>query len=161
MEELKQEEIIKLKTLSEFLFYDLYQFWVSYPRFELLLKPLFHNIGINLFKVFTEISGNQKKYITYTRLINAYKKIKKESEDFKNNINSDLNIFFHTLFNNILKGVDIPIGKHQDCNKNSSNIIYSFSTKNINKFTNYSKKSYLTELNVLNDEKGNIKGILI
>ena len=161
MEELKQVEIIKLKTLSEFLFYDLYQFWVSYPRFELLLKPLFHNKGINLFKVFTEISGNQKKYITYTRLINAYKKIKKESEDFKNNINSDLNIFFHTLFNNILKGVDIPIGKHQDCNKNSSNIIYSFSTKNINKFTNYSKKSYLTELNVLNDEKGNIKGILI
>ena len=63
MEELNQEEIIKLKTLSEFLFYDLYQFWVSYPRFELLLKPLFYNIDINLFKVFTEIAGNKKNIL--------------------------------------------------------------------------------------------------
>ena len=161
MDELKPEEILKLKTLSEFLFYDLYQYWVSYPRFELFFNPLFNNIDIDLFKVFTEISGHQKKYITYTRLIKAYLKNKKETEDNKNNINSDLNKFFNNIFNNILKGVDIPIGNHQDYNKNSANIIHSFSTKNINKLIDDLKKSYITSLKVLNDSKGNIKGIII
>ena len=161
MDELKPEEILKLKTLSEFLFYDLYQYWVSYPRFELFFNPLFNNIDIDLFKVFTEISGHQKKYITYTRLIKAYLKNKKETEDNKNNINSDLNKFFNNIFNNILKGVDMPIGNHQDYNKNSTNIIHSFSTKNINKLIDDLKKSYITSLKILNDSKGNIKGIII
>ena len=62
------------KTISEFLFYDTYNFWASYSRFELCFQPLFNNIKIDLFKVFIEIVGELKKYITYKRLVQAYLK---------------------------------------------------------------------------------------
>ena len=160
MEELQPYEIIKLKTISEFLFYDTYNFWASYSRFELCFQPLFNNIKIDLFKVFIEIVGELKKYITYKRLIQAYLKYKKDKE-IKNNTNSDLHIFFKNLFTKILKEDNCYIGKHEDYSKNSNNIILSFSTKKNNKSTNDIKKSYISKLNILNDKKGNIRGLMI
>ena len=43
MEELKKEEIKTLKTLCEFLFDDMYQYWATYERFELCFKCRLEN----------------------------------------------------------------------------------------------------------------------
>ena len=152
MENLKQEEIIKLKTISEFLFYDIYEYCVSYPRFEKCFLPLFNNIKINLFKVFTEIAGELKKYITYKRLLKAYLKYKEK--EFQKDINSDLYIFFKTLFNKIMKGTNSYIGKHEDFSINNSHITLCFSTKNAN-------NSFISKITVLNDGKNIIRGLII
>ena len=160
MEELQSEEIIKLKTISEFLFCDIYHYWASYPRFELCFQPLFNNIKINLFKVFIEIVGELKKYITYNRLLDAYLKYKKEKEKQKV-LNSDLYVFFENLFTKILKEDNCYIGKHEDYSKNSNINTLSFSTKKGSKSKSDIKKSYMSKLNILNDKKGNIRGIMI
>ena len=87
---LTEQEIIKLKTICEFLFYDNYQYWATYSRFEKCFQPLFNNININLYEVFTSIIGKQKKYMTYKRFLKAYFHYKNnEVKDSK-----DLYIFF-------------------------------------------------------------------
>ena len=60
MEDLTEKETTILKTLCEFLFYDNYQYWATYSRFEKCFQPLFNNLNINLYEVFTGIAGKQK-----------------------------------------------------------------------------------------------------
>ena len=120
MEIIIPEEEIKLKTLCEFLFLDLYQNWATYERFERCFQPLFNNIEINLYKAFIEIVGEKKKYITYPRFVNAYLKylsIKENNKMIENNY--DLYIFFDKTLNDILKGIDSYVGEHKDFSKDS------------------------------------------
>ena len=160
MEELQPEDEMKLKTICEFLFNDIYQYWASYPRFEKIFRPLFNNIEINLYKTFKEIVGELKKYITYNRLIKAFLKYK-NNKQLKIDTKSDLYIFFDNLFNNILKRDNSYMGFHEDYSKNTNNNIFSFSTKNNNKNDSNIKKSYISKIIVLNDKQENIRGIMI
>ena len=160
MEELQPEDEMKLKTICEFLFNDIYQYWASYPRFEKIFRPLFNNIEINLYKTFKEIVGELKKYITYNRLIKAFLKYK-NNKQLKIDTKSDLYIFFDNLFNNILKRDNSYMGFHEDYSKNTNNKIFSFSTKNNNKNDSNIKKSYISKIIVLNDKQENIRGIMI
>ena len=110
------EEQIKIKTICDFLFLDRFQDSATFPRFEKCLQPLFNNTNISMLKVFKEICGHKKKYITYKRFVKAY----------LNNINSkdsnDSTIFFHKLFNTILK-------KDKVFTQKENKIVCSFSNK--------------------------------
>ena len=127
MEDLTEKETTILKTLCEFLFYDNYQYWATYSRFEKCFQPLFNNININLYEVFTGIAGKQKKYITYKRFLRAYLKYKKNEIEKE----TDLYIFFDRILNKILKRVDEYIGKHEDYrNKQILWLLIEFFNKN-------------------------------
>ena len=161
MEIIIPEEEIKLKTLCEFLFLDLYQNWATYERFERCFQPLFNNIEINLYKAFIEIVGEKKKYITYPRFVNAYlkyKSIKENNKMIENNY--DLYIFFDKTLNNILKGIDSYVGEHKDFTKDSKENVISFSTKRarlakLNKLN----ESYVSQIQILVDIHQRILGI--
>ena len=60
-ESLKDEDQIKIKTISEYLFFDQYQDTATFPRFEQCFQPLFNNISISLELVFKDICGEKKK----------------------------------------------------------------------------------------------------
>ena len=159
MSELTSKEKLKLKTLCEFLFYDNYQYWATFSRFEKCFQPLFNNIQINLYEVFTCIAGYQKKYITFRRFTKAFLRYKKNEIEK----NSDLYIFFNLIFTKILKSINSYVGKHVEySNTNSEKNVLSFSTKKAGlskySFLNY---SYISKIQVLNDKHDKIKGIII
>ena len=159
MSELTSKEKLKLKTLCEFLFYDNYQYWATFSRFEKCFQPLFNNIQINLYEVFTCIAGYQKKYITFRRFTKAFLRYKKNEIEK----NSDLYIFFNLIFTKILKSINSYVGKHVEySNTNSEKNVLSFSTKKAGlskySFLNY---SYVSKIQVLNDKHDKIKGIII
>ena len=158
MSYLTEKEIIKLKTLCEFLFYDNYQYWATYSRFEKCFQPLFNNIDINLYEVFTGIIGKQKKYMTYRRFLKAFLQYKKnEIPEGK-----DLHNFFDIILNKILRGVNEYIGKHEDYSSDSEQDIFSYSTKKSQKSRNTSSnESFVSKLQVLKDKREKIKGIIL
>ena len=158
MSYLTEKEIIKLKTLCEFLFYDNYQYWATYSRFEKCFQPLFNNIDINLYEVFTGIIGKQKKYMTYRRFLKAFLQYKKnEIPEGK-----DLHNFFDIILNKILRGVNEYIGKHEDYSSDSEQDIFSYSTKKSQKSRNTgSNESFVSKLQVLKDKREKIKGIIL
>ena len=161
MEKLQLEEKIKLKTLCEFLFFDLYQNWATYERFEKCFQPLFNNIEINLYNTFVAIVGQRKKYITYPRFLNAYLNYKKAKEN-KDTNNSDLIIFFDNILNNILKSINNHVGEHKDFSKDSDQNRISFSTKrDISKRSNIENESFLSKIQVLIDKLQRLRGIMI
>ena len=159
MEDLTEKETTILKTLCEFLFYDNYQYWATYSRFEKCFQPLFNNININLYEVFTGIAGKQKKYITYKRFLRAYLKYKKNEIEKE----TDLYIFFDRILNKILKRVDEYIGKHEDYSSNSTQNVLSFSTKKggLSKLSDSNNESFISQIQVLNDRRDKIRGIVI
>ena len=72
-EEIKDIEYMQIKTICEFLFFDQYTETASFTRFEKCFQPLFNNIdNISFLKIFKDISGAKKKYITYKRFIKAF-----------------------------------------------------------------------------------------
>ena len=157
MEDLLPEEKLKLKTLCDFLFYDLYQYWATFSRFEQCFQPLFNNTNeINFYKIFIEIAGKLKKYITYNRFVEAFLKYKRK----KIQVKSDLYIFFDNLFNKILKGINGFVGTHEDYSQNSAKVVYSYSTKKDNNLSEL-KDSYISQISILNDKYDNIRGIIL
>ena len=158
MSGLTTKEAINLKTLCEFLFYDNYQYWATFSRFEKCFQPLFNNININLYEVFTGIAGKQKKYITYKRFLRAFLKYKKK--EIQND--SDLHLFFNYIFTKILKKVDEYIGKHEDYDVNNSQNVLSFSTKKggVARLSEINE-SFVSQVQVLNDKHDKITGIII
>ena len=162
MEKLQLEEKIKLKTLCEFLFFDLYQNWATYERFEKCFQPLFNNIEINLYNTFVAIVGQRKKYITYPRFLNAYLNYKKAKEN-KDTNNSDLILFFDNILNNILKSINNHVGEHKEFSKDSDQNRISFSTKrDISKRSNIeNNESFLSKIQVLIDKLQRLRGIMI
>ena len=138
------EEQIKIKTICDFLFFDQYQDNATFLRFEKCFQPLFNNINIEFQKVFDDICGTKKKYITYKRLAKAYLNYKN-----KKNVSEDTNKFFEILFSSILK-------KEKDFIGGVKKNIYSFSTK-----TTSSKRNYITMIQILSGDDEKINGINI
>ena len=58
---LTPEEESNLKTICEYLFFDQFSEYATYPRFEQCFQPLFNSISLSIDKVFKEISGEKKK----------------------------------------------------------------------------------------------------
>ena len=58
---LSPEEENKLKTITEYLFFDEFKDYVTYNRFEQCFQPLFNNVQISIDKVFKSIVGEKKK----------------------------------------------------------------------------------------------------
>ena len=67
----KDDEII-VKTLCEYIFFDQFQDNATFETFEKCFQPLFNNIKISLEKVFKDICGPKRKYITFKRFARSY-----------------------------------------------------------------------------------------
>ena len=118
LKEIDDNEINKIKTLCEFLFFDQYNDTASFLRFEKCFQPLFNNIEkISFLNIFKDIVGHKRKYITYKRFLKAYLNYKNK----KDNLHNDTNIFFDKLLNSILKTPDDYIGKDMENNLSFSN----------------------------------------
>ena len=95
---INNEDEIKIKTISEYLFLDQFQDTATFPRFEQCFQPLFNNINISNETVFKDICGEKKKYINYNRFTRAY--IDYINGKYESN---DTKTFFEILFSKILK----------------------------------------------------------
>ena len=142
---LSPEEENKLKTISEYLFFDQFKDYTTYNRFEQCFQPLFNNIPISMDKVFKNIVGDKKKYINYQRLVNSY--ILCKNNDPK--ITPDLKTFFEKLFNSILKNENTFVGKPQEKT-------FNFTTPKACK-----KREFITSIKVLSDKDGGIHGLIM
>ncbi len=139
------EEEIKLKTICEYLFFDEYKEHSSYNRFEKCFQPLFNNVGISMDKVYRNICGEKRKYITYKRLINSY--ILYKNEDPK--VIPDLKIFFDKLFDSILQKENTFVGKPKEKT-------FTFSTPK-----NCKKRDFISCVKILSDKDGVIHGLIM
>ena len=61
--DLSEEELTKIKTISEYLFMDQYQDTCAYPRFEECFGAFCLEKSIDLPKVFKSLCGKKRKYI--------------------------------------------------------------------------------------------------
>ena len=78
---ISQGEIEKIKTLIDFIFHDQTKQCASFKRFEEIFA--FANdtaIHVDLFKVFKEIVGENKKYLTIQRFIKMYLSFKAKAK---------------------------------------------------------------------------------
>ena len=140
---LSQLEIIKIKTICEYLFFDQFHEHASYTRFEQCFQPLFNEANIPFDSIFKEICGPKKKYINYPRFINAFKKYK------SGNVSNDLKFFLNKLLDEILIKENFTKGE-------SPEICFRYSTKIAN-----SKRGYISMIEVLTDSEGIIHGLNI
>ena len=138
------EDKLKIKTICDYLFCDHLLDNASFRRFELCFQHLFNNINISLEKVFNDICGENKKYITYQRFLNAYYAYIKRN---KRDLSEDTKIFFDILFKSILKGEGSCVGKFE---KNR----YTSTTKTI-----ASRSNCITMVQILHDKNENIRGM--
>ena len=140
---LSELEDNQLKTICEYLFFDQFKDYATFPRFEQCFQPLFNEVNISLDSVFKEICGPKKKYINYPRLVNAYRKYKLQTS----NVSNDFKYFFYKLLNEILM--------NENCSKGESpEICFRYSTKRANK-----KRGYISLIEVLTDNEGTIHGL--
>ena len=141
--DLNQEEFLKIQTILDFLFFDHFSSYASFPRFEQSFQPLFSNQSFNFFTIFKEICGQKRKYITTERFLKSYLNYKKG-----NKISKELRTFYDILFTKILKEESNFIGK-------SINGSYTYST-----IKSCKNREFISNLQILtkNDE---IKGINI
>ena len=130
---LNEVEEIQLKTICEYLFFDQFKDYASFPRFEQCFQPLFNSTNITLDSVYKEICGPKKKYINYPRMLSAFKKYK------SGNLSNDTKYFFQKLLTNILKSLE-------ECLR--------YSTKISN-----NKREYISLIEVLTDNEGVIHGL--
>ena len=137
---MKQDDDIKLRTVCEFLFFDHLKNEATFPRFEQCFQPLFPEHEFSILSLFTEIAGEKRKYITFPRFVKAYQ---------NRNKSQNLQFFFDTLFNSILKKETDFVGKEREkC--------YNYSTS-----ITCGKRQCITLLEVLSDKEGGIHGFNI
>ena len=103
---LTPEEEFKIKTICEFLFFDQFQDYASYNRFELCFQPLTNDLNLSIDKIFKEIVGKKKKYITYQRFINCYLYHRNKTKI----IPKDVHIFYENIMSNLIHDENSPIG---------------------------------------------------
>ena len=72
MSKLTDNDINKIRTICEFIFFDQFKDSCTYESFEKLFSLCFIGDDISLNKVFIEIIGEKRKYLTFPRLIRAY-----------------------------------------------------------------------------------------
>ena len=140
--ESENENQIKIKTICEFLFFDQYQDNATFLRFEQCFQPLFNNINISMERIFKDICGPKKKYITYRRFAWAVLKHMEGKDKSK-----DTETFFDLLFNSILKEENTFVGKNKEK-------VYSFSTIKTCK-----NRENISKLQILCDKERIIHGI--
>ena len=134
-------EDIQLKTICEYLFFDQFKDYASFPRFEKCFQPLFNSTNISLDSVFKEICGTKRKYINYPRIVSAFQKYK------SGQLSNDTKYFFQKLFSNILLTENYSRGESpEEC--------FHYSTK-----ISSSKRSYISLIEVLTDNEGTIHGL--
>ena len=143
MDKLTEEELTKIKTICEYIFFDQYKDTSSFQGFERAFSCLIPKKDIKLDTVFKDICGEKKKYITFRRFVKSYLNYKNNE-----NLNPDTLNFFNELFNNILKEPNDFIGK--DMEK-----VLKFTT------ATYKSRECLSKLVILTDEKGKIHGMNI
>ena len=144
---INEEEFEKIKTIAEYLFMDQYLDMCSYPRFEECLGAFFLDQSIDLPKVFREICGKKRKYITFRRLLFSYI----QYQNNQNIFSKGFYIFMETLYKDILKNSNEGIGVGNQPEKT----IY-YSTRNSNNRKAISKFSVIT-----GEDKEKIKGFRI
>ena len=140
---LSPEEEFKIKTICEFLFFDQFKDYVSYNRFEQCIQPLVNDLYLSTDKIFKELAGNKKKYITYKRFINCYLAHKNKTRI----IPKDVHTFFDILMTKLIYGENTSIGKQEEK-------VLTFSTIKTNK-----NKKYISLIEVLTDKIGTIHGL--
>ena len=142
---LTEEELTRIKTLSEYLFMDQYQDTAAYPRFEECFGAFCLEKSIDLPKVFKSLCGKRRKYLTFRRLLISYNQWKNNAKKS----NQDFTKFMDLLNKNLLKKPGESIGKIVD--------------KSINYNTNNSQhKKAISQFCVITDEDQNeIKGFQI
>ena len=117
--DLTEEELSKIKTISEYLFMDHYQDNAAYPRFEECFGAFCLEKNIDLPKVFKSFCGRKRKYLTFRRLITSFNKWKKNSKK----MDQDCNKFMDLIYNQLLKNPGESVGKITDnaINYNTNN----------------------------------------
>ena len=103
---LTEEELGKIKTISEYLFMDQYQDTAAYPRFEECFGAFCLEKSIDLPKVYKTLCGRRRKYITFRRLISSFNQWKKNP----NKYNEHCTKFLELVYNNLLKKPGENIG---------------------------------------------------
>ena len=137
------EEEFKIKTICEFLFFDQFTEYATYTRFEQCFQPLINDLNLSTDKIFKELAGKQKKYITYQRFINCYL-----SHKYKTKIlPKDVRTFFDTLMNNLIRGENSSIGYTKEK-------VLTFSTTRSNR-----NRKFISLIEVLTDKNGIIHGL--
>ena len=140
---LSPEEEFKIKTICEFLFFDQFKYYVTYNRFEQCIQPLVNDLYLSTDKIFKELAGNKKKYITYKRFINCYLAHKNKTKI----IPKDVHTFFDILMTKLIYGENSSIGKQKEK-------VLTFSTTQSNK-----NRKYISLIEVLTDKIGIIHGL--
>ena len=141
---LTEEELNKLKTVCDYLFFDQYKENSTFSHFEKSFAFLVSGKNMSLEKIFKEICGEKRKYITFPRMIKAYLTYK----NTPNKVSLDLKNFFSHIFTNVLKKAEDSQGA---------------SLQNAKKFTSAQckNKENITKLMVLTDSDNTIKGLKI
>ena len=137
------EEEFKIKTICEFLFFDQFTEYANYTRFEQCIQPLINDLNLSTDKIFKELAGNQKKYITYQRFVNCYLAHKHKTRILP----KDVRTFFDFLMNNLIRGENTYIG-------NPKEKVLTFSTTRSNR-----NRNYISLIEVLTDKNGIIHGL--
>ena len=100
------EEEFKIKTICEFLFFDQFTEYANYTRFEQCIQPLINDLNLSTDKIFKELAGKQKKYITYQRFIDCYLAHKNKTRILPKAVRT----FFDFLMNNLIRGENEYVG---------------------------------------------------
>ena len=139
---LSEEELNKIITICEYLFFDQFSEMATYSRFERCFQPLFsQESNLELDKLFQEICGPKKKYLNYKRFVSSFLKYK------EGKTSKELESFFDILFNSIL-GKD-KIGEFEEGR-------LTFSTRKANR-----NRECITLIEILTDKESVIHGINI
>ena len=104
---ISQGEIEKIKTLIDFIFHDQTKQCASFKRFEEIFA--FANdtaIHVDLFKVFKEIVGENKKYLTIQRFIKMYLSFKAKAKG----ISLDTKKFISYITSSLLRPLTLHVG---------------------------------------------------
>ena len=78
---LTKEELENLKIISDYLFFDHFKLMASFPRFESCFGSTLssENRTESLQKIFKDLCGKKRKYITFPRLIKSFLLFKENS----------------------------------------------------------------------------------
>ena len=143
---MKTEEKENLKMLAEYLFFDQYSGSATFQRFEQCFQPLLKSKqNISMDKVFKEICGEKKKYMTGRRFVSSYLNYKKNPKK----VSQGLKTFFDLLFNKIIIKDPFQIGKpKENC--------YNFST-----VKSSNKRECISQIQILTGKNNAIHGLNI
>ena len=141
---LSPEEENKLKTITEYLFFDEFKDYVIYNRLEHFFQPLFNNVQISIDKVFKSIVDEKKEIYQLPKICKCISSLQKQ----RSKISPRLKTFFEKVFNDILKKENTFVGKPQEKT-------FSFTTPKACK-----KRECITSIKVLTDKDG-IHGLIM